>query len=35
MAIENDNEHFLEKQIDVKRQMTSIKEIKDTIFVEL
>ena len=35
MAIEQENEHFLEKQIDVKRQMTSIKEIKETLFEEI
>lgn len=35
MAIEQENEYFLEKQIDVKRQMTSIKEIKETLIEEI
>lgn len=32
MALENDHEHFLERQIDVKRQMSSIKHMKENIF---
>ena len=35
MMVAEDHENFLEKQVDVKRQMSSIKEIKDNLYQDM